>query len=54
VFADFLPIIADVIRAACAADFTADMAAAWELVLARAAATLAGLPESSSPTVAPS
>jgi hypothetical protein len=47
VFADFLPIIASVIRDGCGADFTADMAAAWDMVLARAAATLAALPASS-------
>ena len=44
VFADFLPIVADVIRAACGAGFTHAMAAAWDLVLARAAQTLAALP----------
>ena len=46
VFDDFLPIVAGVIRDACGAGFTPDMAAAWDLVLARAAATLAALPGS--------
>jgi hypothetical protein len=46
VFADFLPIVADVIRAAGGDGFTPAMAAAWDLVLARAAATLAPLPGS--------
>lgn len=47
VFGDFLPIIAAVIRDACGGEFSAEMAAAWDLVLARAAATLAALPGSS-------
>jgi hypothetical protein len=47
VFADFLPIIATVIRDACGPGFTPDMAAAWETVLARADAVLAALPGSS-------
>lgn len=44
VFADFLPIVAEVIREACAGGFTPAMAAAWELVVARGAAVLAALP----------
>lgn len=47
-FGDFLPIVAGVIRDACGDGFTPAMAAAWDLVLARAAATLAALPGSSS------
>ena len=47
VFADFLPIIAAVISEACGDGFTPAMAAAWEQVLARAAAVLAALPGSS-------
>ena len=47
VFADFLPIVAAVIRDACGDGFTPAMAAAWGLVLDRAAATLAALPGSS-------
>ncbi len=41
VFGDFLPIVAAVIAEAGGDDFTPDMAAAWELVLGRAAAVLA-------------
>lgn len=48
VFADFLPIVASVIRDACGDGFTPAMAAAWETVLARATHTLAALPGSSS------
>ncbi len=40
VFGDFLPIVAATIRDACGPGFTPDMAAAWDAVLARAAATL--------------
>lgn len=47
VFADFLPIVAAAIAEAGGEDFTPAMAAAWDLVLARAAATLAALPASS-------
>lgn len=47
VFGDFLPIVAGVIRDACGDGFTPAMATAWDLVLARAAATLAALPGSS-------
>jgi hypothetical protein len=47
VFADFLPIVASVIRDACGAGFTPAMAAAWDIVLARAEQTLAALPGSS-------
>ncbi|WP_156256056.1 globin [Sandarakinorhabdus oryzae] len=47
VFADFLPIMAGVIRDTCGDGFTPAMAAAWDLVLDRAAATLAALPGSS-------
>jgi hypothetical protein len=47
VFADFLPIVAAVIREGCGDGFTPAMAAAWDVVLARAAQTLAALPESS-------
>jgi hemoglobin-like flavoprotein len=43
IFADFLPIVAEVIRDACGDGFAADMAAAWDVVLADAAA-LAVLP----------
>ena len=43
VFADFLPIVADEIRVGCGDGFTPEMAAAWDVVLARAAATLAAL-----------
>lgn len=46
VFADFLPIVAAVIRDACG-ECSRAMAAAWGLVLDRAAATLAALPGSS-------
>lgn len=48
IFADFLPIVAAVIREACAGGFTPAMAAAWETVLARGASVLAALPGSSS------
>jgi hypothetical protein len=41
VFADFLPIVAAVIAEAGGNDFTPAMAAAWNLVLERAAAVLA-------------
>lgn len=41
VFADFPPIVAAVIAEAGGDEFTPAMAAAWELVLARAAAVLA-------------
>lgn len=44
VFADFLPIVAAVIRDGCGANFTPAMEAAWNIVLARGLATLAGLP----------
>lgn len=47
VFGDFLPVAASVIRENCGGDFTPAMAAAWALVLERAAATLAALPGSS-------
>ncbi|OSZ72456.1 hypothetical protein CAP39_03725 [Sphingomonas sp. IBVSS1] len=47
VFADFLPIIAAVITEAGGDGFTPAMAAAWDVVLARAAAVLAALPGSS-------
>ncbi|WP_164157338.1 globin [Sandarakinorhabdus rubra] len=47
IFADFVPIVASVIREACGADFTPAMDDAWALVVARAAATLAALPGSS-------
>lgn len=47
VFADFLPIVASVIAEACGDGFTPAMAAAWDRVLARAAAVLAALPGSS-------
>lgn len=43
VFADFLPIVAEVIADFCADGFTPDMAAAWATVLTRADATLAAL-----------
>jgi len=43
VFADFLPIVGDVIREACGDGFTPAMAAAWQDVLAHAA-RLAALP----------
>lgn len=43
IFADFLPIVGDVIRDGCGDGFTADMAAAWDAVLAEAGA-LAVLP----------
>jgi hemoglobin-like flavoprotein len=43
IFADFLPIVADVIRDGCGEGFNSDMAAAWAAVLAEAAA-LAVLP----------
>ncbi len=46
VFADFLPIVAGVIRDGCGAEFTAAMADAWDAVLTEAA-TLAVLPEAS-------
>lgn len=44
VFADFVPIIARVIGEACGTGFTDAMAAAWDVVQARAAATLAAVP----------
>lgn len=44
VFADFLPIVAAVIRDSCGAGFTPAMGAAWNTVLARGLAVLAGLP----------
>ena len=44
VFADFLPIVAAVICECGGDGFTPAMAAAWDLVLERAAATLAALP----------
>ena len=47
VFADFLPVVAAVIRDGCGDGFTPAMAAAWDVVLDRAAATLAALPGSS-------
>lgn len=47
VFADFLPIVAAVIRDGCGTGFTPAMAAAWNIVLARTSATLAALPGSS-------
>lgn len=47
VFADFLPIVAAVIRDGCGDGFTPAMAAAWDVVLAHAAQTLAALPGSS-------
>ena len=47
VFADFLRIVAAVIRDGCGDGFTPAMAAAWDVVLDRAAATLAALPGSS-------
>ncbi|MBU6167028.1 MAG: globin [Alphaproteobacteria bacterium] len=47
VFADFLPIVASVVAQAGGDGFTPAMAAAWDLVLARAAAVLAALPGSS-------
>ncbi|OYQ29299.1 hypothetical protein CHU93_08155 [Sandarakinorhabdus cyanobacteriorum] len=47
VFADFLPIIAAVMAEAGGDGFTPAMAAAWDVVLARAAAVLAALPGSS-------
>lgn len=47
VFADFVPIIAAVIAEACGDGFTPEMAAAWGLVQARAAAVLAALPGAS-------
>jgi hypothetical protein len=43
VFADFLPIVRDVIREACGDGFTPAMAQAWDGVLAEAA-RLAVLP----------
>lgn len=43
IFGDFLGVVAGVIRTACGAGFTAEMAAAWELVLARGDAVLAAL-----------
>jgi hypothetical protein len=46
VFADFVPVVAGVIRDACGADFTSDMAAAWEAVEAQCAVVLAALPGS--------
>ncbi len=46
-FSDFLPVVAAVIRDGCGDDFTPAMAAAWDVVLDRAAATLAALPGSS-------
>ncbi len=47
VFADFLPVVAAVIRDGCGNGFTPAMAAAWNAVLDRAALTLAALPGSS-------
>lgn len=44
VFADFLPVVAAVIRDACGAGFTPAMAQAWDAVLAGGAQTLAALP----------
>ena len=41
VFADFMPIVAGVIRDGCGDGFTPEMAAAWAAVLGRAAHTLA-------------
>ncbi|WP_310475260.1 hypothetical protein [Sandarakinorhabdus sp.] len=47
VFGDFLPLVAGVIRDSCGTGYSAAMAAAWAIVLERAASTLAILPDSS-------
>jgi hypothetical protein len=44
VFADFYPVIRDVVAAACAADFTPAMAEAWAVLLADIAAVMARQP----------
>ncbi len=44
VFADFLPIIAGQVAAACGDEFTPAMAAAWALVLDRAGVVLGAVP----------